>query len=87
MLIRKMVIYKHRLLDFPDHYHNSCRVSDDYEDNEKTLTNIASGQMLATYYSGDLFGDNDVTPIRLDQFVYPNVGSFMNLDHDWNIRP
>ena len=42
---------------------------DDYAENELTLTNIASGQMLTGGICNDFFGDTEVGDLEIETFV------------------
>ena len=49
--------------------------SDLEDENDLTLTNIASGQMLSTISGGDFYGDSDgLDALCLEQFVHADTG-------------
>ena len=57
-------------------------IEDDYDENELTLTNIASGQMLTGGICNDFFGDN-LDQIELETFV---ATSSNNADTRWELK-
>ena len=55
----------------------------DYAENELTLTNIASGQMLTGGICNDFFGDSEIGEIELETFV---ATSSNNADTRWELK-
>lgn len=55
--------------------------------NERTLTNIASGQMLTNFNGDDFFGDNDYAGLGIEHYVNQNImdGQTAAAGSDWTL--